>query len=171
MTSNNPEGMIPVEEFARQRGTGPEKVVQMIKDGAYVGQVVGDRWFVEPGARSKDQHSKKTTTSSSYESQYETGRKVATFISFLGWLFFVAGLLSALAGLASGFQDGYGGVSIIAMLPGLGIAVSGLFLVASGQVTRATVDNADHTREILALLREKGTPVLSGSDLENELEN
>ena len=157
MTSNNPEGMIPVEEFARQRGTVPEKVVQMIKDGSYVGQVVGDRWFVQPGAVSKDQHPKKTTTSSSYKSEYETARKVAMFISFLGWLLFAAGILSAFAGFASGFQDGYGGVSIIAMLPGLGIAVSGLFLVASGQVTRATVDNADHTREILALLREKGT--------------
>ena len=65
-------------------------------------------------------------------------------------------MIVALVGMAGGMQSGYGGgVSILAIVPGLGIAVSGLFLVAAGQVTRATVDNADHTREILNLIRDK----------------
>lgn len=41
---------------------------------------------------------------------------------------------------------------LLAMLPGIGVAVSGLFLVASGEVMRASVDNADHTREILKVV-------------------
>ena len=89
------------------------------------------------------------------------------FISFLGWLVFAggviavfAGVIAAFAGMASGLQSQYrGGVSILALLPallpGLGIEVSGLLLVAAGQLTRATVDNADHTREILNVIREK----------------
>lgn len=90
------------------------------------------------------------------QSDYTTARKIAMFISFLGWIVFAGGIIAAFVGMESGLQSRYGGgVSILATLPGFSIAVSGLFLVAAGQVTRATVDNADHTREILSFIREK----------------
>ena len=151
-----PEGMITVEDFAKRKGLAPDKVVKMIKDGFYVGRVVGEQWFVDPAELSGTNATPKNQKSIFYRSEYETARKVSMFISFLGWVVFAGGVIAAFAGMASGLQSRYsGGVSILAVLPGLGIAVSGLFLVAAGQATRATVDNADHTREILSLLREK----------------
>lgn len=153
---NAPEGMIYVEDFAKRKGIAPDKVIAMIKDGFYVGRVVGEQWYVDPSELSGASKSTKPTTGPLYRSEYETARKVSMFISFLGWLVFAGGVMAAFAGIASGLQSRYGGgVSILALLPGLGIAVSGLYLVAAGQVTRAIVDNADHTREILTFLREK----------------
>ena len=68
--------------------------------------------------------------------------------------FLVSGWLVAFAGVFTGYLSIVSG-SLIALLPGFGICVSGLFLVTAGQITRATVDNADHTREILKLIKEK----------------
>ena len=87
------------------------------------------------------------------KSQYGTARTVAVFISFLGWVGFVIGVLAAIISVVSVLP--YRAISILEILPGLGMAVSGLFLVAAGQVTRATVDNSDQTREILKVLRKQ----------------
>jgi len=38
-------------------------------------------------------------------------------------------------------------------MPGLGTVASGFLMIMGAQVTQATVDNADHTREILAEMR------------------
>ncbi|HFE38745.1 MAG TPA: hypothetical protein ENK06_10080 [Gammaproteobacteria bacterium] len=130
--------------------------IAMIKDGFYIGRVVEGEWFVEPSELSNSNNTSSTKNSYTSRSDYEVARKVSRFISFLGWVVFALGIIVAFAGFVNGVQSRYGGgVSIIGMLPGLGITVSGLFLVAAGQVTRATVDNADHTREILNTLREK----------------
>lgn len=80
-----------------------------------------------------------------YNSDYGAARGISSFISGVGWLVVIIGIFSALAGTGQG--------SALAILPGVGLAVSGILLVASGQVTRAAVDNADHTREILTLLK------------------
>ncbi|MDB4528990.1 hypothetical protein N9193_03670, partial [Pseudomonadales bacterium] len=40
-----PEGMIPVEEFAKVKGITPEKAISMIKDGFYMGRLVEEQWF------------------------------------------------------------------------------------------------------------------------------
>lgn len=80
-----------------------------------------------------------------YNSDYGAARGLSGFISGVGWFVVVIGILTALAGIDEG--------SVLAILPGLGLAVSGIIVVAAGQVTRATVDNADHTREILTLLK------------------
>ena len=81
-----------------------------------------------------------------YRSEYEAARKVSAFISFLGWVLAALGIIAALIAASDGDARFWAMV---------GVAISGLFLVAAGQVTRATVDNADHTREILNLLRDK----------------
>ena len=106
---------------------------------------------------SKTTKSNKIDSGNLYQSEYETARVISKFMSFIGWLFFAAGIFSsAFAGTVSSLQSDYnGGTIILALLPGLGLTVSGLFLVAAGQVTRATVDNADHTREILRVIRKK----------------
>lgn len=151
-----PEGMIPIEEFGKRKGIKKEKVISMIKDGFYIGRVIDEEWYVE---QSELKDSNKTIASNKpegYQSDYDVARKISEFISFLGWVVFAIGVTTAFICLISGTQSRYGeAVSFLAILPGLGVAISGLFLVAAGQVTRATVDNADHTREILKVVREK----------------
>ncbi|GLQ32612.1 hypothetical protein [Litoribrevibacter albus] len=85
-----------------------------------------------------------------YQSSYSSARTIADVLSVIGWLTVVIGVFSALALASQGSS-----FDVFAMLPGLGLVISGLFMVVAAQVTRAIVDNADHTREILSLLREK----------------
>ena len=47
MTTNAPEGMMPVAEFGKLKDISAEKVVDMIRDGFYVGKKVGDDWFID----------------------------------------------------------------------------------------------------------------------------
>ncbi len=151
-----PAGMISAEEFGKRKGIDKEKIIKMIKDGFYVGRVIEEEWFVEPSETTNSSSVSSVKNTGACQSDYEVARKISKFLSFLGWLVFAVGVIAAIAGLVSGTQSRYGGgVSLLALLPGLGISVSGLFLVAAGQVTRATVDNADHTREILNIIREK----------------
>jgi hypothetical protein len=155
---SEPDRMIPVEDYASRKGITPEKVIEQIRKGTLVGQVSGNQWFVDPVTRPATIGNATSQASSggSYNSDYGAARKVSMFISFLGWLVFAIGLIAAIGGIAAGGNSRYGNeMSLIAMFPGIGIAVSGLFLVAGGQVTRATVDNADHTREILNLLKDR----------------
>ena len=144
-----PKGMISVEEFAEKRNMDVERVIKMIKDGFYNGRVVGEQWYVMAEELPPVQE---FGAGQQYKSQYETSRKVSMFISGFGWLVFAIGIIAALAGLVSGLQSRYG-LGVMGVLPGIGLVVSGLMMVVAGQVTRATVDNADHTREILALLK------------------
>lgn len=37
---------IPVETFAEHKGLNPEKVIKMIREGAYVGHIQNNRWYV-----------------------------------------------------------------------------------------------------------------------------
>ena len=88
-----------------------------------------------------------------YRSDYEVTRLIASSISFLGWAIFIGGVVLALMGMSSGAPMCLR--FVFSLLPALGVAITGLFLVVAGQVTRATVDSADHTREILSIIKEK----------------
>jgi len=44
--SESPEGMISVDEFAKLKGLKAAKVIEMIRDGFYVGRKVGEDWHV-----------------------------------------------------------------------------------------------------------------------------
>lgn len=45
--SSAPEGMIPVEEFAKLKGITASKAIDMVRDGFYVGRKVGEDWYVD----------------------------------------------------------------------------------------------------------------------------
>ncbi|MDO6681217.1 hypothetical protein Q4551_02860 [Oceanobacter sp. 5_MG-2023] len=45
--SDAPEGMIPVEEFAKLKGITASKAIDMVRGGFYVGRKVGDDWYVD----------------------------------------------------------------------------------------------------------------------------
>ena len=152
----SPKGMISVEDFSKRKGIPKEKVIAMIKDGYYVGRIINEQWFVDPSEQSGHTGTSGKSEKVAYHSNYEVARAVAQFISFLGWIVFGIGIIAAVVILVDAQSRYGGGISILSMLPGFGIAISGVFLVAAGQVTRATVDNADHTREILNYIKEKG---------------
>jgi hypothetical protein len=89
-------------------------------------------------------------SATAHRSDYDAARAISVFISFLGWIIFACGSVSGMLAII------FMGISKIPLLGlGLGIAVSGLFLITAGQVTRATVDNADNTREILKIIKDK----------------
>ena len=153
--SNAPQGMITVEEFAANKGMALEKVVSMIKEGFYHGQLVGEQWYVMADEQVAIDGN---GVNISYRSEYETSRKVSRFLIGLGWFVVVMGVFAAIIGLADGFSSRRG-MGLLGAIPGLIAVISGLFMVVAAQVTRATVDNADHTREILKLLQQRDAGV------------
>lgn len=92
--------------------------------------------------------------------EYGVARGVSTFISFVGWLFVIAGVLFFVSGTSSTvpasmfFQVGMG----------IGLVAGGLLLVMGAQVTKAVVDTADHSREMLTIMRGENP---SNTDTEN----
>lgn len=82
-----------------------------------------------------------------YSSTYRTMRATANFVSGVGW---IVALLSVLVLLASISEGGMAGILIV---PAFGGAIGGLLLVALGQSARATVDTADFTGEMLAIMK------------------
>jgi hypothetical protein len=95
-----------------------------------------------------------------FRSTYKTARSIARFISVVGWLVIICGGLGLLIALASLTLTNAGMVAVVA---GLSAMLSGLLLISAGQLTRASVDTADHTGAILAILKTtRGeTPTLS----------
>lgn len=50
-----------------------------------------------------------------------------------------------------------GKMGILALGPGLGVFTGGLVLVVAGQATRALLDNANYTRQILELMSKEAS--------------
>lgn len=90
-----------------------------------------------------------------FDSNYKTAQLVSSFISGFGWFIFACGIFGVLIAISA--DSGRYGFSMAqffaAASPGFIGLISGLFLVASAQVMRATVDNADHSYQILAHLK------------------
>jgi len=80
------------------------------------------------------------------KTKYGTARGVASFIEILGWLVVIIGVIV-------GFQGGSSNAGVAGILVGAAVAFSGLMLIASAQVVRATVDTADNTQHMVALLK------------------
>ena len=102
----------------------------------------------------KDEVIKNIETSEEYVSTYETTRIITKLVSFIGWVVVVISLLVFLIVVIKSSESRYG-FNWLALLPALGGFISGLLLVISGQFTRATVDSADNTGQILELLKSK----------------
>ncbi len=95
----------------------------------------------------------------SYVSTYHVARATAQFLSAVGWivfaisvLLFARSLLENMSAAARGDRTDIAGLFWIS-LPFLGSAIGSLLLVGYGQVSRALVDTADFTGEMLAIMR------------------
>ena len=90
-------------------------------------------------------------------SDYRVTKVISKIISFTGWLTLLVGFV--IVGYGVAHSKGYENIDVVLVivLPGIGMIVTGLFLIVAGQIARATVDNATHNKHTLMLLthREK----------------
>ncbi|WP_146176291.1 hypothetical protein [Rhodovulum kholense] len=107
-----------------------------------------------------------------YERSYGTGRFVCALIEIFGWLLVTLGIIASIVGFAvgGGFEPGGFGSSSGSVLPRFLSAAPGLLTVTIGlisimltQQTKAILDTAEMTRDLLAISRDSthgkyGTP-------------
>ncbi len=149
-----PEGMISVDNFSKRKGISAEKAIKMIKDGFYTGRIVNEEWFVSVDEVNNSVTSNTITTASSGVSvvnDYKTAIGISKFVSFVGWLI---ALLSVIMVFIA-FAKGGGIVGLMAASSGFGLLLGGLFLVITGQMARATMDNANYSKLMLEEMRLK----------------
>lgn len=85
---------------------------------------------------------------------YDAARGLFSFLAFIAWSAVVVGVIAAFGGaqMRTGLD---GAVGIMGALPGIGIAILGLFQVAVIQAARATVDTAEYTQQMLKIARDQ----------------
>ncbi|WP_146071867.1 hypothetical protein [Marinobacterium lutimaris] len=76
----------------------------------------------------------------------QSTHKIALLISIIGWVVFSLGAVGSLLMLSGGPP---------AVLTCVGFSISGLLIIAAGEVTKSTAENAAHSREILKIMRDK----------------
>lgn len=110
------------------------------------------------------------------EKRNTAGRTIAGFLEICGWFVGAIGIALALIGFAGGGSAGAmfrqtgigldGTANFIATIPGIVVAVGGLFLVLQSQLARTQFDLAETQRELLSIAREG-----SSSDRKRPFEN
>jgi hypothetical protein len=106
--------------------------------------------------KSSKENVAKSSSFIDYTSTYDTTRMIASFVSFIGWVIAVISVMIVLVSLEQIFKEN-SGIGLMGLFPSLAGFASGLFLVMSGQVTRALVNTADNTGQMLAVMkRQKG---------------
>ena len=92
-----------------------------------------------------------------YKSNYGIAQFVVGILSFIGWETILVGVMLVLIGFGSSSK--YYELSFIQHIgfisPGFITMVSGLFSIAASQIVKATVDNADHSYQIMMHLKSK----------------
>ena len=86
---------------------------------------------------------------------YEAARKLFSFLGFIAWSVIVIGVLVALVGAGTGGRYGVPGAGLVAMVPGIGIAIAGFIQLAFVQMGRAQVDTAEYTQQMLKISRDQ----------------
>ena len=89
-----------------------------------------------------------------YTSTSGTSRMIASLVSFLGWVIVAISVLILLFSLVGSLKEN-SGLALMGLFPSLAGIISGLLLVMSGQLTRALVDTADNTGQMLAIMKNK----------------
>lgn len=87
------------------------------------------------------------TASTRSATDYNTAIAVAAFVSFLGWLAVIAGVSLAV------WLIKQGEMAILYVPFSITISLVGLLLVVGGQTARATMDNANHSKEIAEIMK------------------
>ena len=82
---------------------------------------------------------------------YETARKLFSFLEFLAWVVVVIGLMVAIYGAEEAPRN----AGLLFASPGLLMGILGLILVAMVQSSRASVDTAEYTQQMLQNSRDQ----------------
>ena len=143
-----PSGMISVDEFSNIHNITKDKVISLIENGRYLGMVIDGGWFVDAVTALDSNVISSTKGDKNYRSSYEMASNVSLFISLVGAVVFIAGVILSFSAMSDN-------ASLIETLARVGITIAGLMLVLTGLVARATIDSADNTREILNIIRNK----------------
>lgn len=90
-----------------------------------------------------------------YRSSYKVARIVAKILSGVGWVLLVVGVIATVGVIVAQLQARGPALLMLSFALGFpaGVAVTGLLMVAIGQITRASVDIADYSGEMLAILK------------------
>jgi len=102
-----------------------------------------------------------TSDNSAYQSNYDTAIVISRIIVYIGWFVVAVGIIVATIGIIAAFiyfvfpENQDGSISYFSIIYGFAVTISGLFLVVGAQVTRAIIDNADNTREMLKIIKNK----------------
>lgn len=88
-----------------------------------------------------------------YTSSFDTARVISQLVSFVGW--FLVGISPVILLVSLVLAVNGGGFFLIGLLVSLVVAIMGILVVMSGQLTRAVVDTADNTGELLAVMKNK----------------
>ena len=95
----------------------------------------------------------------SYERSYGTARSIFSLLEAISWLVTVAGIISFIAGVV-GLDSIRSEVQAFATFGGIAAGILftlvGLISVAFVQTSRANVDQAEMTRDMLGLMRQSG---------------
>jgi len=86
---------------------------------------------------------------------YEAARSLFTFLGFMAWSVIAIGALVVLIGAGSVSQYAGAGAGLLAMVPGIAIAIAGFILLAFVQMGRATVDSAEYAQQALQISRDQ----------------
>lgn len=81
---------------------------------------------------------------------YGVSTTVAKIISSFGWISVFSGIVLIIMALAEAAKSGGLGIgTLMALFPAFGAIVGGLLLVITGQVSRAVMDNANYSKQML----------------------
>lgn len=106
-----PEGMISVEEFAKLKEITQSKVIDMVREGFYVGRKVGEEWFVDA---SESTNSARTPSNKKGTVKNFPMKNIIFFdsmltpkiITFVYWLMLLGFLISGLSTMISDYGGG-----------------------------------------------------------------
>ena len=98
---------------------------------------------------------------------YEVARTLFSVMGFAAWSVVVVGVI--VASISAEAASDYGGLlaGLVAMAPGVGIATTGIILVAMVQIGRASVDTAEYTQQMLKISRDQLEVSKQGLKLQN----
>ena len=87
---------------------------------------------------------------------YGTARSLFSFLESVAWLAVIIGVLIAFVGANARSGGMYGGnIGFIGSIPGIILALLGLFQVGVVQGARANVDTAEYTQQMLKIARDQ----------------
>ena len=142
-----PEGMITVEEFSKRKGITEEKAVKMIKDGFYTGRIIDETWFVSLDEVNSSSSNSSVSNSGNMSNDYKTSIGVSKLVSFIGWLSVLGGIILSFTLMKEG------GMALLGLASSITVILVGLLLVIGGQASRAVMDNANYSKQMLEEMR------------------